>query len=54
VSPDLVPRKATNILLRLFCWTKIKNYLLACTASTTWEIFASNAVLVMWRQQSRR
>ncbi len=38
VSPDFVPGKATNILLRPFCWDKIKNYLLVGAASTTWEI----------------
>ena len=43
-SPNFVPGKATNILLRLFCWAKIKKL----------GDFSSNAVLVMWGQQSRR
>ena len=32
-SPDLVPRKATNALLRLFVCKRLKNYLFTCAAS---------------------
>ncbi len=37
VSPNLSLKKATNTLLRIFVWTKFKNYLLSSAASTEIE-----------------